>query len=733
MTDRTIDSSVYDATDQYIVGNNTVFTSQNTGYCFYADSGGVIVVAKTTDGGTNWTAANTTIDSANSTLENVAIWYDKWTPSRSGTIVHLAYVGVTNDTLYYNTFDTSNDSVGSPVTIEDVGVFQPADACPSICVATNGDIHALCGASDGIHVSISTNGGTSFSDNDTSTPITATLTDDLDYSALLPLLGGDVLFIGLDQSANNLYSLVYDQGTTSWDTSFTTIMTNFLSGSQAAYGTCGDQSGNVYLILADNQLASSGNVDLWKYTESSRTWAEKTSVITSITYCFSPAIAVDTTTGDLYAIYGTGTSGSTDIYYKVSQNDGTTWGSATQLSSTTDDLRYCSASGQSFGGDRVYATWTNDDLNDWIGESIAAIAGAVGTDETVAAGNLIFKGYAVTSTAIKTKSVEKGNILLKSYPIVETALVTVNESVARGNLYLKGYPIVTVAAKSEQVQKGNLLFKGYEITEQVIKTKSIERGNILFKGYETTENVIIAETVQRGNILFKGYPITETVGGVAAKSVISGRLILKGYPTSETTTQKESVEKGNILFKGYSVEAASVGIASKVVSRGNILFKGHSVQEQSIKSKSIERGNILLKGYSVGSTSVNSKLISRGNIIFKGYAVTERSIKAKSVARGNLLLKSYPVQETAVGVSKTETVQKGLLLFKGNSVNAFKGGVITETISKGLLQFKGYEVIEEQYGWSALASVSGTWSAIAPASDSWSAIAASTATWSAIR
>src|SRR3990170_3121934 len=72
-----------------------VWTSANNAYVFYLNATAGLVYRKTTDGGATWGAA-TAVDTVAVYME-LAIWYDKWTPGDSGTIIHIAAVdGATN-------------------------------------------------------------------------------------------------------------------------------------------------------------------------------------------------------------------------------------------------------------------------------------------------------------------------------------------------------------------------------------------------------------------------------------------------------------------------------------------------------------------------------------------------------------------------------------------------------------------------------------------------------------
>src|SRR4051812_7008882 len=98
---------------------DTVFISDQVGYTFYrgGSSGtpltsGRCVYSKTTDGGSTWGTPVLVHDRGNTGCIHVSVWYDRWTPGdTSGTLIRIATEETNTDDIYYNTLDTSNDTL----------------------------------------------------------------------------------------------------------------------------------------------------------------------------------------------------------------------------------------------------------------------------------------------------------------------------------------------------------------------------------------------------------------------------------------------------------------------------------------------------------------------------------------------------------------------------------------------------------------------------------------------
>lgn len=374
-----INSAAFDITMQYSSSPATVFTTSLIGYHFYVDSAGDVVYSKTTDGGANWNAA-VAIDGSSPAVAwtTVAVWYDQWTPGdSSGTKIYIAAVNPTDgdDDLYFHYLDTSDDSIRSGGWVAAISGTQydnGADGNVTITKATDGDLFVAASGNFGgnaTRVYRSADAGDSWAN--TSLTLTSGL-DDLDTQQLLPLSNGDVLIIVCDATVNKLVSKEYSSSWTNElniDTAFydnTSYDDNF---GASLYKTTGD----IYLTSANYIGNTANDLKFYKFTESSRTWETKTDILTNSVYALNVRPIIDQNNGDIYAAYIYGVIGSdTDIYYKKSDDGGTSWTAQSEkINTTIDDYRTIGTNFMNYSGDILYAVWYNDDTNAISGSSMA--------------------------------------------------------------------------------------------------------------------------------------------------------------------------------------------------------------------------------------------------------------------------------------------------------------------------------------------------------------------------
>jgi hypothetical protein len=370
----TIWGSLFDATDEYSPSPNVVFISDQVGYAFFVDTYlDNVAYSKTTNGGATWGSPVplSGVMGTDKNWANVAVWYDQWTPGGTGTKIHIVAAEASTGDIWYNWLDTTDDTMRyAAVSVILGATYTPATSGgPSITKSTDGNLFILGFTDDFGKVYKSTDGG----DNWTDTAITTGEIDDADEGQLLPLSGGDILLILQDLSADTVQSKVYDEGTDSWDASWTSIdtwvenATYDCTWGASLYKATGD------IYLAGNTLPDGGvNYPLkaYKFTDSTRTWSTLTN-IAAVAEALQATIAVDENNGDLYAVYiRGGTAGATtDVYYKKSTDGGSNWGEEIKISTTQDNLKYVRTNLTS--NERIYAVWYNDDLNDILGNTVA--------------------------------------------------------------------------------------------------------------------------------------------------------------------------------------------------------------------------------------------------------------------------------------------------------------------------------------------------------------------------
>lgn len=368
----TIDTSLDDATYADSPNGKVVFIDDNNGYAFYSGLSGDLHYRKSTDGGATWGAEQVFAnESGGSQMVRFGLWYDRWTPGDdTGTKIYVAYSDQGTDDLFYNYLDTSGDTIGTSVLVKTSLSYSETYVAPSITKSTDGYLFIFWAEWSEEFVMKSTDSGSSWAQT------SATFLDASDDPVLLlPLSGGDIILIQHDVSVDDLVSRVYDEATDSWDSSDTVIDTTFnnIAGTRSQFGGAVYRStGDVYVV--GNNGVSTYDVQSYLYSESTRTWSNKTDVVSNDNGLLDAKIAIDDNNGDVYVIYGTygtGFSSNVNVYYKKSTDGMTTWSAETQLNVTTDDIRYL---GTTLTSDEyLYAVWHNDDLNDILGATIADI------------------------------------------------------------------------------------------------------------------------------------------------------------------------------------------------------------------------------------------------------------------------------------------------------------------------------------------------------------------------
>lgn len=334
----TVDATVSTATTEHtILGSASVWISDQIGYKFYVDSTGVCVYSKSTNGGTTWGTA-ITVDSKTDCF-GISVWYDRWTPNDPGTYIHILTADATNDDLWYNRIDTTNDErllAAAPIsTVSNTGQGGTIAAGAnngSITKGTDGTLYMVMNDNtDSYVVECST-------DCDLTTSWTETGVNPMDlqpdFSLLMPLPGGSILLINRDVSADDMRSKVWNN--TTWSATWTTINANALENATYDPGfsaTVNTNNGDVYLAYID--WATTGalggtNDDVWTATYSGGTWTNRADVITNTTRGLTGvSLGFDANTSAVYAAYTgqttAGTAATGNVYRKISTNAMVSW------------------------------------------------------------------------------------------------------------------------------------------------------------------------------------------------------------------------------------------------------------------------------------------------------------------------------------------------------------------------------------------------------------------------
>lgn len=364
-----------------------VFINSQSGYVFYRDSSGICVYSKTTDGGNTWSSAVTV--NPITTCIRVAIWYDRWTPGNTtGTIVHIATIETTNDDLWYTRLDTSNDSLSTPLDITSstqAGRYSAGATLDAISEGTDGRLYSgVFNTADSYVVSCTTNCTSSLSQWAEVGASTTWTPNANDWMILNPLPSGDMLNIRFALTSSTVYSKVWHEASSTWDTNWTTVDGSCRPNTtyDGHFGTAVNGHTNaIYMAYACNintLTSGTGAIRTQTYLPASSTWTRDTDVETSSTLGITGAkLGLDINTGNIYAVYSgettPGVATTTNVYYKIStstnmQNWGARQGPINQTTTNIFGLRI-----DGMSPNRLYATWADGVTHVLNGTTIAVL------------------------------------------------------------------------------------------------------------------------------------------------------------------------------------------------------------------------------------------------------------------------------------------------------------------------------------------------------------------------
>lgn len=422
----TIDTTASTAATSHLhAGSQTVFISDQVGYKFYKDAPGSCVYSKTTNGGTSWNTP-VTIDSQTDCTSPV-VWYDGWTPGDYGTTIHIATLETASaqDRLFYNSLDTNTDTLllgSSPTTTtsnsSQVPTYVAGVNNMAITKGTDGVLYmAASDASDSFVVSCSSSCNTAGGWNQAGGNF---MDLDNDWNLLLPLLGGNVLIINRDISANTIRSRVWNGS--NWSGSWLAVDTNAPENQTYDVGMSAvieHSTGDVFLAYAadnDNYTVLDHDIRTAKY--SSGSWSNTTNVFTNnpTKALTNVAIALDTNLSTVYVVYTARTTPITantgNVYYATSSASMSSWSSEKgPVNAVAGDIYGIDANIMS--DERIYATWFDPAPDDIFGNTIADISPVVklttfGTPTasvTASSSNVYLGGTFMVKESVTTRSV----------------------------------------------------------------------------------------------------------------------------------------------------------------------------------------------------------------------------------------------------------------------------------------------------------------------------------------
>lgn len=325
---------------QYTGAGSQYFVESISGdyYCIYINQATTdIEYRKSTDGGLSWGAAVTVITLGTTT--QLSVWYDRWSNISAG-LIHVVACDTTADDVVYRSIDTeSSDSLSTQTVVFAATTALTASGSLSICRARGGNLYCVYDVDGGAEhgFSRSTDVGATWGARTSPTEGAAS-----DYYILVPGWAADnqdMMLFFWDASNDEISRKLYDDSGDSWaETSIATTMVELAQSTGYPQFAAAVDITNSRNLLVAWSAADLLNADLrcWHVTESAIT--EVTNVVANSTddqgFC---AIGIDTDTQDWYVFYCGASDGSETfntamkIYYKVSTDDGATWGSETEL------------------------------------------------------------------------------------------------------------------------------------------------------------------------------------------------------------------------------------------------------------------------------------------------------------------------------------------------------------------------------------------------------------------
>jgi hypothetical protein len=336
--------------------NATNFAGGGTLRVIQANSGAIYVVfvntasdvafVKSTDGGLNWTNQTTVFAG---TVTQLSVWYDRWS-GLSADLIHCAYTESGGHDVLYRTIDAGNsDTLGTQTTIFNGASAAGNNGLLSIARARGGNLGCIycIDAAAEYGFSKSTDAGATWAP---ASDVGANEGDTLDQAILMPGWAADnqdLMMFFWDASADEISRKLYDDDGDAWaETSIAGTMLEATMVTDGPHWAATVDTANSRNLLVAWSARDAANADLrcWHVTEAAIT--EVTNVVLNSTDDqMGAAIGIDTNTGYWYVAYmGISTGGETvptslHVYYKVSTDSGSTWGSETQLSPTTKSRR----------------------------------------------------------------------------------------------------------------------------------------------------------------------------------------------------------------------------------------------------------------------------------------------------------------------------------------------------------------------------------------------------------
>ena len=269
----------------------------------------------------------------------------------SGNNVHVVWCDGRDGsaTVYYKRSTDGGTTWGADTRLSNLSVIGPSGSSrPAIAVSMN-TVHVVWvdnrDGNDEIYYKRSTDGGTTWG-ADTRLTNDAATSD----TPRIAVSGNNLHIVWVDNRGGNLeiyYKRSADGGTT-WGAD--TRLTN-----DPAFSTepiVAVSGNNIHVVWRDTRDSDTNEVYYKKSDDGGTTWGPDTSLTNSPTVASFPAIAVSGTI--VHVVWGDWRNGNDEIYYKRSTNSGTTWEADTRL---TNDPSFSVSPAIAVSGNNVQVVW----------------------------------------------------------------------------------------------------------------------------------------------------------------------------------------------------------------------------------------------------------------------------------------------------------------------------------------------------------------------------------------
>lgn len=392
MADVAIDSAIATGSESPHQGATAfmqVAVSDTVIYQFYFPST-VLALAykKSGDGGATWgSVVNIATDAAESPV-SPCVWYDKWTPGDTGTLIHIVFLNDDTQDIKYCNLDTATDTLSGIVVVSALAVFAVAQSVCYISKARGGNLYIAYSITAAVHDFYrSVDGGVNWTNR--LTPFEGDI-DDAVNCVLLP--GGDadnqdMWMVYADQSASAVTLKKYDNSADTWPTEIAVGAATIAAGVLVRQVSAAIRNSDNHAIIVINTVVDNAAADLLAFDFDGTTANALTNIITDIDDWTVPVVCIDQNSDDIYVAWLGNPSGAdtwtatVNPWWTVSTDGGSTWATSLEYAEgTEDDYRalFCSPSTPGAAAGIFLLAWQDDDDNDLWTNAVNAVVLAVG-------------------------------------------------------------------------------------------------------------------------------------------------------------------------------------------------------------------------------------------------------------------------------------------------------------------------------------------------------------------